>query len=131
MRLINLECPSCHANLQVDSSRDSFYCTYCGARVLLDYEGTRYVYVDEAGVKEAEVKERIRLKELEIEEQKLKARSRRKRLLGIVGCVYAAIIVFLMVWSSVSDNPGLKSTCMLIFTYSIMALLMFFLFRIK
>ena len=63
MKLIRLNCSNCGAQLELDADRKQAFCTYCGAKLLLDDESIHITnrIIDEARLKEAEV----RLKELE------------------------------------------------------------------
>ncbi len=55
MKLIALNCPSCGAQLQVDSERTRVFCSYCGAQIYIDDEVQRiehkieYSNAEEAG----------------------------------------------------------------------------------
>ena len=76
IEMISLSCPNCGANLQVASDRESFFCEYCGQKILVsDSNHQKYTYrkIDDARIREAEAKEFIRLKEIELEHAKLKA----------------------------------------------------------
>ena len=64
MKLIKLTCANCGAELELDADRKQAFCTYCGAKQLIDDESIRII--DEARLKEAEV----RLKELEYEHER-------------------------------------------------------------
>ena len=68
MKLINLRCSNCGADLQVDPERKQVFCSYCGTKLLVDDETINITnrFVDEARIKEAEV----RLKELEYEHER-------------------------------------------------------------
>ena len=68
MKLINLTCTNCGAELQIDAERKQAFCTYCGTKLLVDDESIHITnrIVDEARLKEAE----IRLKELEYQHEK-------------------------------------------------------------
>ena len=68
MKLINLRCSNCGADLQVDPDRKQVFCSYCGTKLLVDDETINITnrFVDEARLKEAEV----RLKELEYEHER-------------------------------------------------------------
>ena len=35
-RLISLKCPSCGAELNIEDGRDICFCTYCGAKILVE-----------------------------------------------------------------------------------------------
>ena len=102
MRLVNLECPNCHATLEADPSREFLYCSYCGTRVMVDREETRHYYVDEAAVRAAEMNGRVRLKELELEEKRLQDCAERRRRVPLalklipVLCVLLAAAFFVM-----------------------------------
>ena len=68
MKLINLRCANCGAELQIDAERKQAFCTYCGTKLLVDDESIHITnrIIDEARLKEAE----IRLKELEYQHEK-------------------------------------------------------------
>lgn len=71
IKLISIKCPECDAALQIEKGRKQCFCTYCGSKIMLENDH-EYVYrhIDEAKVKEAETDRMIRLKEIEIEEQR-------------------------------------------------------------
>ena len=48
MKIIDLTCPHCGANLKVDSSATEYTCEYCGSKVLLDNGGASKQTVDNA-----------------------------------------------------------------------------------
>ena len=121
MKTISIKCPECGASLNIEDGRQSCYCQWCGAKVMIDDEVDKHVYVDEARIKEAEVKEKIRLKELEIEEDKRNEEKKSKAfkiklsgILAIVGVLmmiignfigedssiewYGIMILFIVVW---------------------------------
>ena len=68
MKMINLRCTNCGAELQIDAERNQAFCTYCGTKLLVDDESIQITnrIIDEARLKEAE----IRLKELEYQHEK-------------------------------------------------------------
>ncbi|MBO7364349.1 MAG: hypothetical protein J6U26_03350, partial [Lachnospiraceae bacterium] len=55
MELIRMKCPSCDANLEVDSEREFFFCSYCGCRIMVHDTDM--------------VNARVRIKEMEHEER--------------------------------------------------------------
>ena len=100
IKMVSVVCPECRANLEIDRNRKMCYCQYCGTKILIDDGSTTHTYrkVDEARIKEAEIREVIRLKELEIEEKRREASERTKRfkvfvssILGIVGIIFFVI----------------------------------------
>ena len=68
MKLINLRCTNCGADLQIDADRKQAFCTYCGTKLFLDDENIHITnrIIDEARLKEAE----IRLKEIEYQHER-------------------------------------------------------------
>lgn len=82
MKLISVKCPDCGARLDFEEGRSVYYCKYCGGKILLDEADTveKHVYVDEARIRESEVKEKIRLKELELEMDKRNEEKKMKSL---------------------------------------------------
>ena len=47
MKLIDTTCPKCGANLRVDADRQSAFCEYCGAQILIDDE-VQHLQIDNA-----------------------------------------------------------------------------------
>ena len=54
MAVIQLDCPSCGAYLEVDDK--VLFCPYCGEKILIHDEEVNYNIHDEAKIKEAEMK---------------------------------------------------------------------------
>lgn len=100
MKLQSLKCPECRAILEIEEGRPFCYCQYCGTKIMIDDGSTTYTYhkIDEARLREAEIKRDIRLKELEIEERKRVAKERTRAtkikasiLLGIIGSILLVV----------------------------------------
>ena len=96
INLVSLKCPECNAALAIEEGRKHCFCQYCGTKILIDDGSTTHTYrkIDEARIKEAEVRERIRLKELSLEEQKQLSKEKKRRskikytiILGIIGAI--------------------------------------------
>ena len=124
MKFIVKECPKCHAPIEEQSR----FCSHCGTAVLLDDEATRskYTYqkVDDARIREADVKEKIRLKELEIEHMKLQdeIHQRKQTLqmrLALVISFFAVLLVLLLMYAFVKNQLGLPDD-----TYAVLAFFM-------
>ena len=99
MKIIGVHCPYCGGAVKfdVDAGQKSCFCVHCGQQIILDDEVMRTEHVerhiDEARIHEADVNERIRLKELELQviEQKGKERSKKTKL--IISLVYIGILL--------------------------------------
>lgn len=111
MKINELRCPNCNAVLSGDS--DVQFCSFCGTKihiddesqkVNIDYNHTNRI-IDEAQIAETNSKERIRLREIELEERNktkelLKAKS--KLIIGISCILFLLIISF---FSSLANKP--------------------------
>ena len=103
MKIISLKCPECNASLSIEDDRQHCFCKYCGTKIIIDDGSTTHTYrkVDEARIREADVKENIRRRELAIEEKKLEIKENMRRqkvkatiILGVIGllCFFIASI---------------------------------------
>lgn len=101
MKLISLICPHCGAQLTVDMEGRQAFCQYCGNSLLIDDENTINInsrIVDEARLKEAEV----RLKELEYQhEREIRRETIRKEQKRSFGISVAVFLVILLIALSV------------------------------
>lgn len=92
IKVNNIKCPACGADLTVEEGRTQCFCSYCGTKVIITNEN-EYVYrnIDEAKVKQAETDRIIKLKKLELIEKNKSIRVKAYIVLGII-----AIISFLI-----------------------------------
>ena len=100
IKFISVKCPECGATLEIEEGRNKAFCSYCGAKILIyDENHHEYVYrtIDDAGLKQAEV----RLKELEYEEKKTKAKIR-----WTIALIISNILLFALgyIWENVLNN---------------------------
>ena len=111
MKFVAKECPKCHAPLDTQAR----FCSHCRTAVVLedDVDRTQYTYqeVDDARIREADVKENIRLKELEIEQLKLQDEiNHRKQTLmvklAMVLSFFAVMLVMLLLYAFTKDKYG-------------------------
>ena len=79
MKTVAMSCPKCNASIDAETK----FCSHCGTAVVIDDEAMRMKYtyqqVDDARIREADVQEKIRLKELEIELIKLQHETQQKK----------------------------------------------------
>ena len=57
MKLIAVKCPQCDATIDIDENRKSCFCSFCGAKILID-DGSRtytHVFIDKTKEKELEL----------------------------------------------------------------------------
>ena len=109
--LVSVKCPNCGASLDIDSSREQAFCSYCGTKILLHNEN-EYVYrhIDDAGIKQAETDQIVQLKKMEIAEKKRVANEKKFKIKIIISLASAAIGILMMVvgWmaGSASGDPN-------------------------
>ncbi len=118
MKLINLKCQNCGADLEINPEKKEMFCSYCGARLMMAEDSVHVTrIVDEARLKEAEV----RLKELEYQhERELREEGLRKeqRKAGI-----ASVIVYIVVLLISYMLPELRPVSVLVLVFGGIALI--------
>lgn len=90
MKLVSLTCPGCGANLSIEDGRKQCFCQYCGMKIMLDDESITYRTVDEARIKEAEV----RMHEIDLLEKR-RAEWKKNLILGIKITIPITVILIL------------------------------------
>lgn len=96
MRLIKMTCPNCGAELELDAERTQAFCTYCGNKLYIEDDSIKITnrIIDEARLKEAEV----RLRELEyqhereIREETIRKEQKRSFWISVVVFLIALLI---------------------------------------
>jgi DNA-directed RNA polymerase subunit RPC12/RpoP len=89
---ISCKCPECGAELQVEGNREFAFCTYCGAKIMLQNDNEQiYHYINDADIKRAETEQLIEIKRMEIAERKQaaaeKIKAKKVRISVVVGIV--------------------------------------------
>lgn len=109
-KLITVKCPECGASLQIEKGRRIAYCTYCGAKVIIDNENEHiYRKIDEAEIKRAEADEKIRMREMDLEEKE----SATYKMLLKAWIISLAIFIFIGIIGAITDNENLALFLML------------------
>lgn len=82
-------CPGCGANGSFEhDNRDFCFCEYCGTKIMLDDFRSTYRFVDEAKIREAELKNEMYLKELEMEEKQEELSRRGIKTAFIIALIF-------------------------------------------
>ena len=107
MELKSLFCPNCGASLEVEDGLDTFFCKYCGYKILL--QGQRKAAYDaKVRVKHMEHKERLQDKRDAQERYRMEFKQKdERRTLAIVFGILGAIIAMCLIISAVG-NAGAK-----------------------
>ena len=94
MKVIKLKCDECGATLEVNRELKKIYCNYCGAEAILDDGSTTHTYrnIDEAKIKELEIKDKIHARKLEYKEKEEK-----RAILVTFLCFGLAILLLLLI----------------------------------
>ena len=102
IKFIPVKCPECGADLQIKEGTNQCFCNYCGRKIMIK-DSNEYVIrkVDEARIKESDNEAKVRLKELEMEQQK--AQNRRNSIL-----IFAAIEIVLIIIGIIGLATGSK-----------------------
>lgn len=77
------KCPSCDADLSFSEDREFGFCEYCGTKIMLENHRVTQRIIDEAKIKEAEVREKeldFEIKKLNIKLEKEQSLKKRKRI---------------------------------------------------
>lgn len=105
MKLYPLSCPNCNGSLEIEEGIDTFYCKYCGYKIVLAGQSPETL---NAKIELERIKSEQRLKELELENKKLLDERKQKQeeydnkmgyvggFLGIGLLVLSVLIPFLM-----------------------------------
>lgn len=121
MKLITVKCPECGAALDIKEDRKQCFCQYCGAKILIEDDTKHYEYreVDEARIREAEARENIRSREIELEKERLQNEKEKKD--NIVKIIVAVVIIYLICYIIGGEVEWLARTA-IIWTGIVMAI---------
>lgn len=92
MKVISLTCPGCGSNLSTEDGRKQCFCQYCGMKIMLDDESITYRTVDEARIKEAEV----RMHEIDLWEKR-RIEWKKNLMIGLKITIPIIIVLILMI----------------------------------
>ena len=107
MELKSLFCPNCGASLEVEDGLDTFFCKYCGYKILLQGQ-SKAAYDAKVRVKHMEHKERLQEKRDAQERYRIEFKQKdERRTLAIVFGILGAIIAMCLIISAVG-NAGAK-----------------------
>lgn len=107
MELKSLFCPNCGASLDVEDGIDTFFCKYCGYKIMLQGQ-SKAAYEAKVRVKHMEHKERIQDKKNAQERYRMEsARKEQKWVLIVCFGILGAIMALCLIISAVG-NAGTK-----------------------
>lgn len=107
MELKSLFCPNCGASLEVEDGLDTFFCKYCGYKIILQ-DQSKAAYDAKVRVKHMEHKERLQERRDAQERYRMEFEQKdERRTLAIVFGVFGALIALFLIISAVG-NAGAK-----------------------
>ena len=107
MELKLLFCPNCGASLDVEDGIDTFFCKYCGYKIMLQGQSKA---ADEAKVRVKHMEHRERLQEKRDAQERYRMEFKQKderKTFAIVFGLFGVIIAFCLIMSAVG-NAGAK-----------------------
>ncbi|MBR1913651.1 MAG: hypothetical protein IJ827_02355 [Lachnospiraceae bacterium] len=97
-RMMILKCPNCAHSLEIEDELDTFYCKYCGSKIMINDN-------DRLNAK-------IKIKEMEHEYEMEKLRMEREKeenkwtfpiiIIGVIAAFLAFILIFILNYASIS-----------------------------
>ncbi len=109
MKVEVLRCPACGANLSDENAK---FCPFCGSAIIIG-DSVKYTYtkVDEARLREAEAKETIRLKELELEQAKLNEGKKMNKSKFVMIAAWGLFLILIIIFTLKRnvDDKGLRT----------------------
>jgi len=93
MKLISYKCPNCNSLLQIDISKRTFFCTYCGSQLNIDLGDNSFTYIeiDEAKIRQAEANEKIEISKMEYKLKEMEIKNKKDKDDMII---WAIILIF-------------------------------------
>ena len=106
-KLLSVKCPDCGQTLSIEENRNQAFCSYCGARILINNDNEFILrQVDEASIQKAETERIVRLRELELNEKNSSLRKILTVIWLILSIALITIAVILMLSKGNDDMPG-------------------------
>ena len=121
IKVYSVKCPECSASLPIEEGRKQMFCSYCGAKIIVNNEN-EYIYrhIDEAELTQAETDRLVELKRLEMEEKRREDEKKSRKVKMTISIVLGAIGIICMAIAYISSEfgfamPGL--ICLLILEF--------------
>lgn len=112
VKLVPMTCPNCKATIEIDTTKDFCFCTYCGTKILVNDDSTRTVNINAkidhryTERNETEI-ERIKSNE-RADIRKFKAKENDNKSSLIIFIVMAALVVIGGVYLGLSGSKAHK-----------------------
>lgn len=107
MELKSLFCPNCGAGLEVEDGLDTFFCKYCGSKILLEGQ-SKAAYDAKVRVKRMEHKERLQEKRNAQERYRMESKQKDERRTMAIALAGFGILFAITAITSSAGNAGAK-----------------------
>lgn len=108
MELKSLFCPNCGASLEVEDGLDTFFCKYCGYKILLHGQ-SKAAYDAKVRVKNMEHKERLQDKRDAQERYRMEFKQKdERRSLAICLGIFGTILVICFIMVAIGNVGAIK-----------------------
>lgn len=111
MKLLQMKCPNCNADLQIDDGLESFFCQYCGTKIILEGQSDAAIRAKaklKALDKVGEMQKTHHQHRMERKEQQaaIRASEERRALLvgGVCFLVCILICVLMLAYGRISNT---------------------------
>ncbi len=99
IKMIPVKCPQCDADLEAEEGRRTFFCQYCGAKVIIQNDNEHiYHTIDDAALERAETDHMVKKYQIEMarkrsanKEKKLKMKIKFTVILAVLGVLMLMI----------------------------------------
>lgn len=105
VKVLLVKCPECGATLHIEEDRARAFCTYCGAKVLLENENEHvYRHIDDAKIIQAETAHLVKLRQMEMAEKQQIANQKILKLKIIISLILATIGILMLVFGYIAGS---------------------------
>ncbi len=110
MEIVSMKCPNCGALVYFEKDQDRCFCSHCGSQLQFnDPNNKKYTYtkIDAARIREAQTRESIRQRELDLQERQLNKERNiliLKTVLTAIAIIAVAAVVIYVIHLVQSDS---------------------------
>lgn len=106
MEFLKLECPNCHAQLSIENGLDTFFCQYCGSKIIISGQNPE-IFKAKADVHISDAKNQLERERWEHEFRVQQYRDERKDKseregLTILLAIFIASLIFIIIMIAIS-----------------------------
>ena len=106
VNVVSLKCPDCQANIEIQEGKKKCFCSYCGRQLLLDDGSVTITHrtIDHTRIREVELEQQLKLKQMEIDAIEKKERSRKQSILLGIWLLSVVVLLLLSIFTADEAN---------------------------